>query len=226
MTCRSSLGQAFGSGQRRDCRLKGDLCVAEGNALGTHSIRFQSPKGVFNRDSVIWFEVPRQGTWICGSTSGGAAPSYEDSGLQPACTSKFFSYRTDPFLIGSTPFLPFFGSGQRRDCRLKCDLCVAECNALGTHSIKFPAPKGCSTVIQSSGLKCRYRAHEFAGQLPGALPPATKIQAYSLPSRADSGASPESFSPASSNHALGGAPKSAREARALPIGAWPSHGWG
>ena len=96
-----------------------------------------------------------------------------------------------------------FGSGQRRDCRLKGDLCVAECNALGTHSIKFPAPKGCSTVIQSSGLKCRYRAHEFAGQLPGALPPATKIQAYSLPSRADSGASPESFSPASSNHALG-----------------------
>ena len=29
------------------------------------------------------FEVPRQGTWICGSNSGGAAPGYEDSDLQP-----------------------------------------------------------------------------------------------------------------------------------------------
>jgi len=83
--------------KRSSCRLKGDFCVAEGNALGTHSIKFPAPKGVFNRESVLWFEVPRRGTWICGSTSGGAAPGYEDSGLQPARALKFFNYRTDPF---------------------------------------------------------------------------------------------------------------------------------
>ena len=93
------LGQALGSGQRRDCCLKGDLRVAEGNALGTHGIKFPALNGVFNRESVMWLEVPRQGTWICGSTSGGAAPGYEDSGLQPARTSKFSNYRTDPFPV-------------------------------------------------------------------------------------------------------------------------------
>jgi hypothetical protein len=29
-------------------------------------------------------EVPRQCTYICGLNSGGAAPGYDDTGLQPA----------------------------------------------------------------------------------------------------------------------------------------------
>ena len=91
---------ALGSDQRRDCRLKGNLCVAEGNALGTHTALISSPEGVFNCDPAMWFEVPQQGTWICGSTSEGDAPGYEDLGLQPAHTFKSLNDRRDPIILG------------------------------------------------------------------------------------------------------------------------------
>ena len=62
--------KAFGVfSERRDkfcqalmVRLKGDFCVAEGNALGTHGYDEPALKGVFNRDSIVTIEVSLQAT--------------------------------------------------------------------------------------------------------------------------------------------------------------------
>jgi hypothetical protein len=64
--------KAFGVfSERRDkfcqalmVRLKGDFCVAEGNALGTRRRKKSALKGVFNRDSFVAIEVPQQGTLV------------------------------------------------------------------------------------------------------------------------------------------------------------------